>query len=221
MHLLIYCAGGLGKEILFEAEEANKLEMRWQKISFIDDICSENIWNGHDIYKYNEALQLKEKGGVEVIIANGEPSVREKLWDKLQKDAFPMATIIHPTCSVHPFVKIGKGVIIEERCCVSTNVIVGDNVHIQANAILGHDVELGSHSVVSAFCGIGGRCRIGMRCFLGMSSTIKQNITIGDDVITAIGTAVFRNAKNGKILLGNPAKNIGDNSGSVFHMFDA
>lgn len=221
MQLLIYCAGGLGKEILHEAEAVNKTESRWQKISFVDDVCSEDCWNGYHIYKYDEALKLKAKDDVEVIIANGEPCVREKLWDKLQKDAFSMATIIHPTCSVSPYAKIGKGVVIEERCGISPNVVIGDNVHMQANAILGHDVELGAHSVVSSFCGIGGGCRIGVRCFFGMSSTIKQDITIGDDVITAIGAAVFRNAKKGKILLGNPAKSIGDNSGSVFHMFDA
>lgn len=221
MYLLIYCAGGLGKEILHEAEAVNKAENRWEKISFVDDVCSEDCWNGYDIYKYGEALQLKEKSDVEVVIANGEPVAREKLWEKLQKDAFSMATIIHPSSSVSPYAKIGKGAVIEERCGISPNVVIEDNVHIQANVILGHDVKLGAHSVVSSFCGIGGECQIGRRCFFGMSSTIKQGIHIGDDVVTAIGSAVFRSAKKGKILLGNPAKSIGENTGSVFHMFDA
>lgn len=93
-------------------------------------------------------------------------------------------------------------------------------MHIQANAILGHDVEVREHSLISAFCGIGSNCKIGNWCYLGMSTTVRPDRKIGDDVIIGIGSVVFRNVKNGKILMENPAKVIGENTGSVFHMFE-
>ena len=45
-------------------------------------------------------------------------------------------------------------------------------------------------------------------CWTGLNSTLKDNITIGNNVIVASGASVIRNVQDGDIVAGVPAKSI-------------
>ena len=50
-----------------------------------------------------------------------------------------------------------------------------------------------------------------------MHSSIKEKLTIGDDVIIAMGAAVFQNLPSGVTVVGNPARiTIGRDDHKVF-----
>lgn len=220
-YLLIYCAGGLGKEVITLAEIINEEKHTWDEIAFIDDVREETVFFEHTVYKYEEALRLRADNEVEVVIANGEPKVREMLWNRLEKDAFIMANLIYPSPFISPYAKVGKGVIIRERVSLSMDTVIEDNVFIQANVTIGHDTRIGSHSIISSFVGLSGNCDVGKRVYISMGVVTKQDISIGDNAIISLGSTIFRNVKENKIVMGNPAKVIGENEeNSVFNMFE-
>lgn len=203
--LLIYGAGGLGREIYDLASRNNGA--RWDGIYFLDDYC-----NGRrqlfetEVMTPNEALDLWPAKELECVIAVGEPALRERLFNKLLQLGLRPTTLIDRTSIVSETVQVGEGTIICEFVTVHTGVRIGKNTLIQPQAVLGHDIEVGNHVVLSAFCAPGGACKFGDRAFVGMQATIIEELTIGDDAVVSMGAAVFRDVDPGTTVVGNPAR---------------
>ena len=69
-----------------------------------------------------------------------------------------------------------------------------------------HDSVLGEYCTVSAHCDVTGMCRLGDRVFMGSTSHVVPGTRIGDDVYICAGSTVMTRVRNGKKVLGNPAR---------------
>ncbi len=213
MTLAIYCAGGLGKEIVALARGVS----RWDYIIFVDDVTDADWYEGAKVYRFDEVRDLPDK--VEFIIANGEPHTREALYQKIKAEGYSMATVLGAGCSLLPSVEISEGCILYD-CGVSANVRIGPNVLINTKAIIGHDVVIDAHSVISAFCFLGGFTTIGKCVYMAPGSMAKDRIRIGDDAIISLGAVALRHVKEKSIMIGNPARKLAENtSQKVFGLF--
>lgn len=214
MTLAIYCAGGLGKEVIALARAVS----RWDNIIFVDDV-TEAEWHAEaKVYRFE---QLKEyPDDVEFVIASGEPAGREKLYHRIKEAGYPMTTIYGLGCSVLPGASIGEGCILYD-CGISAGAIIEPNVIINTKAVIGHDVVVGMHSVLGFNSFVGGETVIGSRNYIAPGAMIKDRIRVGADSIISLGAIVFRNVKESSIMQGNPAKKIGENERKrVFGIFD-
>ncbi len=50
---------------------------------------------------------------------------------------------------------------------------------------------------------------IGDRTYIGMNATVKQRLSIGEDVMIGMGSVVISNVKSGVSVFGNPARKYG------------
>lgn len=98
---------------------------------------------------------------VEVIIAVGEPQLREKLYSKVKTENYNMATIISDTALVSPSAVIEEGCVILDRTIVSSKSHLMPNCFVNGSAIIGHDVVVGKSSMVCSFSLIAGHSKIG------------------------------------------------------------
>lgn len=213
MTLAIYCAGGLGKEIVALARSVT----RWDYIIFVDDVTNDEWYQGARVVRFDDVKDLPDD--VEFIIANGEPEVREILYNKIKASGYRLTTIYGPGCSVLPGASIGEGCVLSE-CIVSSDVIVEDNVLINNKAIIGHDAVIGPHSFVSAGCFVGGYTKVGRKVYMAPGSMAKDRIQVGESVIISLGAVLLRNVAPQAIMVGNPAKQIGENTEhKVFNIF--
>ena len=206
MKRLIYGAGGLGREILDLSTRINIASNQWESISFIDDIRSEKQICGAEVLKFEDIYALRED--YEIIIAQGEPAIRELLYQKVLDHGMHIATLIDPTALISPTAKIGRGSIIFAHSVIASNVTICENVLIQPVVIVGHDIYVGKHSVISTGVSPGGADHIGERVYIGMNTTIREKITIGDDTIIGMGSVVQRDIDAEMIVMGNPARPI-------------
>lgn len=214
MTLAIYCAGGLGKEIIALA----RYVCRWNEIIFVDDITDEEWYQGAKVFRFDKLNEYNDE--VEFVIASGEPAVREALYNKIKVAGYKLTTIFGPGCSVLPGAVVGEGCIMYEGC-ISADVVIGNNVLFNGKVLIGHDAIIGSHSVLSALCFIGGHTEIGKCVYLGPGAMVKDRIVVGDNSILSLGTVILRNVRERAIMIGNPAKRIGYNTeGKVFSMFN-
>jgi sugar O-acyltransferase (sialic acid O-acetyltransferase NeuD family) len=204
MILGIYGSGGLGREIYDIAVRRNNEYPRWETIIFIDDLAEEGDYYGTRRIKFNSSIMLTAP--LECIVAVGEPSLREKLHDKLVDAGIRLTSLIDTKATISPSVKINPGIIICEYATIHSNVILGNNILVQPYVVLGHDSSVGNHSVLSPFTSPGGGIVIGDRVFIGMHATLKESLNIGDDAIVGMGSVVFRNVPSGAVVLGNPAR---------------
>lgn len=211
MILAIYCAGGLGREVIEFARSIN----RWENIIFVDDVTSEKVISDANVFRFSEVEQFR--GNLEFVIANGEPAVREVLYHKIKDAGYPLGTLISPYCSILSKTEIGEGCILYD-CVISTNVHIGANVLMNGKVLIGHDTVIGEHSVLSTLNFLGGDTYIGKRVYIAPGAMVKDRIHIGDDAIISLGAVVLRNVRAESIMIGNPARKLGNNEEkTVFH----
>ncbi|MEJ8552667.1 acetyltransferase [Tepidibacter sp. Z1-5] len=211
MRLCIYCAGGLGREVLDVAHRVNKEFNRWEEIFFIDDEIEENEICETKVYKFKDIIEKLDRSNTEFTIANGEPAIREKLFNRLKEHKLKIATIIAVDAIISPFVKIGEGVTIFSGAIISNNACLEKGVFLNFNCIVGHDVKIDEFTVVSPGSSIGGFTLIGRRSYIGLNACIKDRIKIEDNVIIGMGSVVFKDVSLSKIVIGNPAREIAIN----------
>lgn len=151
------------------------------------------------------------------MIAVGEPSARETLFDKVKSAGFSLATLIDPTALISPSAEIGEGTIVCEFVSVHCNVIIGNNCVIQPYCDIGHDIIVGGSSVFSPHFAPGGHSVFGNKVYCGMASSAKEGLTFGDNAVVAMGAAVFRDVPENSVVVGNPARvTRGNDEGKVF-----
>ncbi len=204
MKLGIYGSGGLGREIYDIATRRNLVSSLWSNIDFIDDFRDEGDFFGTKSIRFDSLKSQKED--YECLVAVGEPSSRQELYQKLTNEGIRMTRLIDPTAIISPTAKINEGAIICEYSTIHTGVELGTNALIQPFCDVGHDIIVGNHTVLSPFCAPGGGTVFGDRVFVGMQSAIMESLKIGDDVIVAMGSAVFRDVPAGSTVVGNPAR---------------
>lgn len=212
MILAIYCAGGLGREMIALARSVS----RWEAIFFVDDVVEQREIAGAGVFRFEEIERYK--GNIEFVIANGEPEAREKLYEKIKAAGYPMATIIGHGCSILPDAEIGEGCVIYSGG-ISANVKVKNNTLINVNVIIGHDTVVAEHCVLSANCFVGGMTHIGRKVYIAPGVLIKDRVHIADSAIISLGAVILRHVREKAIMVGNPARRIGYNTlGKVFNI---
>lgn len=214
MILAIYCAGGLGREMIALARSIN----RWEAILFVDDVVEQREIAGAMVLRFSEAE--RHRGNIEFVIANGEPKAREMLYQKIKAADYPMTTLIGAGCYILPDTEIGEGCVLYSGG-ISTGVKIACNSLINANVIIGHDTVISEHCVVSANCFIGGFTHIDKLVYVAPGALIKDRVHVASQAIISLGAVVLRNVREKAIMVGNPAKRIGYNTlGKVFNIFD-
>jgi len=204
--LFIYCAGSLGKEIY---DLALRTKYKEDEIVFVDDNKNGEKFTSDEIDVISsETLFKKFSKEDRVLIATGEPALREKLYYELKSKDLIFDVLIDPNVPVSKSARIENGTIICEFCSISSDVIISENVLINRQAIIGHDIEIGSNSVISSTVNLGGNVKVGSCSYIGMGAHVKEGIKIGSNSILSMGATLIKDVPDGMIAVGNPARPI-------------
>lgn len=87
-----------------------------------------------------------------------------------------------------------------------SNTIIRKGVKIDNLVHIAHNVEIGENTTVIALSMIGGSVKIGKDCWISPSSCIKNQLTIGDNVLIGMGAVVLKDVESDSVMVGNPAK---------------
>lgn len=82
---------------------------------------------------------------------------------------------------------------------------VGRGTKIDNLVQVGHNVILGEDCVLCAQAAVAGSARLGDRVVMGGKSGVKDNITLGADVVLAGGAIVLASVPSGRFMMGYPA----------------
>ena len=208
--LVIYGAGGYGREVAWIACDINSHKPTWDVLGFVDNnaatlpktVCGFSVL-GSDRW-------LASNPHVHVALAIGDPKTRAQIAWSLQAWHVALATLVHPTAIVprHPRweTSIGRGTIVGASVVINTRTAVGACVILNKCCTIGHDVIVEDFASIMPLCSISGSSRIQAAAFVGTGANIVQHVTVGCGAVIGAGSVVITSIPAGCTAVGVPAK---------------
>lgn len=204
--ILIYGAGGAGRQLAFALSVEKNPAIAWVVKGFIDDTKRQGeIVNGISVLGGIDYLR-NYSGNVAVAIVD-DPLIRRKLISKLRKNEkmkFPIVISSHAIVSPH--VEWGEGCIVSPFDFVQPNTKFGDFVWMNGQGRIGHNAIIGDYTTIFSGILIGGGVSIGSDCVIGLGAIILPKRKIGDGSIIGAGSLVAKDIPSKVVAAGVPAK---------------
>ncbi|MEA4832246.1 MAG: acetyltransferase [Oscillospiraceae bacterium] len=206
--LVIFGAGGFGREMMWQIGRCPELAVKYDILGFTDDAASlyGKIVDGFPVIGTRETLASFDRP-VDVFICIANPAARREIFAYLSEN---------PLISFPPFVAdnavvaepalLGRGAIICVSCVLTVNVTIGEFAIIDCHSVIGHDSVIGDYSTVYPSASIAGHVTVGLSCEIGTGACIIQGITVGKRVILGAGAVAISDIPPECTAVGVPAK---------------
>jgi sugar O-acyltransferase (sialic acid O-acetyltransferase NeuD family) len=206
--LVIYGAGGFGREVLLLIDQINADKKQWNVLGFIDDGKPAHTQvDDHEVLGGANYLQ-QTTAPLSVVMAIAEPALRRKIVGDLKGASIDFPTLLHPAANLgdRKRNKFQEGSIITAGNILTTSVHVGRFVILNLSCTVGHDVILGDYCTILPGCNISGNVKIGQGTLLGTGSQVLQNLTLGSHCKVGAGAVVTKSFGDDLTVLGIPAR---------------
>lgn len=205
--ILIFGAGGFGREVQWLIERINQKEHVWQIEGYLDDGMEPGTEiNGYKVLGGVEELQRYDNS-VSVVCAVGSAKVREKIVSRIKQiGQFQFPNLIDPDVQNSQFVSMGEGNIVCAGNILTVNISMKDFVILNLSCTVGHDVVIESFVTVYPGVNISGCTLLKKGVELGTGSKIIQGKVIGENTIVGAGAVVVRDLPPECTAIGMPAK---------------
>lgn len=117
-------------------------------------------------------------------------TLREEIFQKLNKLNANIATVISPRAYVSKYAKVGMGTIVMHDVLVNANVNIGRNCIINTKSLLEHDVIVEDNCHISTASVLNGGVTIEKNTFIGSNSTIVQGVKVVANSFIKAGSLV-------------------------------
>lgn len=208
--IVIYGAGGFGKEIACLLRQINEIKPTWNLLGYIDD--NVDLW-GKPISHFGTCL-----GGIDylnnysddiaVVLGIGNSKAVKLVRQKIINTHVSFPNIIHPTFRINDpeTFHIGEGNIIQSMCIATCDVTIGNFNVLNGAITLGHDVVIGDYNTIMPGVRISGESKVVDCNFFGVGSIVLQGLKVGNNIRLGAGSVLMTSPKDGNLYIGNPAK---------------
>lgn len=204
--LIIFGAGGLGRETLFQIQEMNRVKPEYRILGFADDRCYGTVVDGYPVLCDTQGLLIRSEDTF-VVIAVGNPRARRQIYSALRVNPYLFfPNIVAPNAVCSDRVQMGKGCLIGFGAVLTVDITIGDFVLISNSCNIGHDAVLRDFATLYPAVHVSGNDTIGEGCEIGVGSSIIQGLNVGDGAILGAGCAVVRDIPPHCTAVGVPAK---------------
>jgi len=209
--LLIFGAGGFGREVASWAGRAQWRDRGFEVVAFVDDAGTAAYLNGRPVLTLAQAADRFPEAGVLATVGN--PHTRERLIAKAAEAGLaPTPPVIHPNVEYdHEYVDIAEGVVICPGSILTVQISVEAHAQINLDCTVGHDVVIGRHSTLSPGVHISGNVTIEPYTFIGTGAVTVNGLSdkplvLGEGSIIGAGAVVTKRVPAAVTVTGVPAR---------------
>ena len=208
-NLIIYGAGGFGREVAWMVDRINRFRQEWNLLGFVDDVKTDlhgktlnglPVLGGKDWFAGN-------KEEIHVTCPVGSSKGRRSMYEHIaQYPNVKWATLIDHSAVVGTSSQIGEGSIV---CCgarITVNSKIGKGVVINHGSAVGHDARLGDYVTLYVNSIVSGTVEIGENTEIGSGAFIREYLKVCRDAVIAPLTSVLCNISEPGTYAGNPAR---------------
>ncbi len=208
--LVVYGAGGLGREVLRIAEDINATRSPSERnniLGFFDDGVPEGtLFGRYPVLGGLSRLQSWETT-LDVALGIASPEIKRRLVDALSANTNLFYPVLrHPLSSVASDATLSQGCVIAQFAFVSLDSRLDPFVFMNTGAQAGHDCRIGKYVSIMPSVNVSGNVVIGGEAFLGVKATILQGLSVGESATVGAGSLVISDVPAGCTVLGNPAR---------------
>ena len=142
----------------------------------------------------------------DIVVAIGNPEIREKLLLALEINGKRIPTLVHPNATIEESVQIGKGTVIVAGAVVNSGAVIGKGCIINTCASVDHDCVLADYVHVAVGAHVAGTVTIGERTWIGAGATVSNNVSICADCMIGAGAVVVKDISEKGTYIGVPAR---------------
>jgi sugar O-acyltransferase (sialic acid O-acetyltransferase NeuD family) len=206
--IVVYGAGGHGREVAALLRDINRAEPRWEIAGFLDDGLLPGTERG-GLGVLGGARWLEARPGtVHVALGVGSTPVKRRLVERLRGAAAGFPVLVHPTVVRGTSAAIGEGTQVAAGCVLTVDLSVGAFCTVNRLCTLSHDCEVGDYATLAPGVCLAGGVRVGRGADLGIGCTAIQGVEIGAWSIVGAGAAVVRDLPPDCTAVGVPARPI-------------
>ena len=207
-NIVIYGAGGFGRETSLLIHQINSKSPTWNVIGYCDDgketgerIDKRTVLGGMSYLK-------ESKEELSVVLAIADPATRENIRKQLSNPRLKFPTVVHPSVEISESCSIGEGSIICAGAIMTVDISIGAFSIVNLCCTLGHDSVLQDYVSLMPAANISGNVTIGRCTYIGAGAIVLQGISIGEYSVVGAGAVVNKSFENNKRIMGVPARSI-------------
>ena len=206
--LVIFGAGGLGREVLLLVQQLNDVQPTWQVRGFYDDHAPATPTVAGLPYLGTSADLNATPEPLAVAVAVGSPAGRAAVVARLPSVQLRFPSLVHPGVALHPRQRIvlGAGSIIQQGCILTCDITLGRFVLLNLGCTVGHDAELADFCSLMPHANVSGAAQLAAGVYLGTSATVIQGVRVGENTIVGAGAVAVRDLPANVTAVGVPAK---------------
>jgi sugar O-acyltransferase (sialic acid O-acetyltransferase NeuD family) len=217
--LLIFGAGGSGREIAVWAERASWAGRRFLVLGLISDDDFGQVISGREVWTLAEAA--RRHPAAFVVVAVGDPRLRSRLIElAVAAGLRPSPPLVHPGVWTEldaGTVKLAEGVVVCPGSIVTTNVEIDAHAQVNVGCTIMHDCRIGAFSTLSPGVHLSGNNVLEPSVFVGSGAVTVQGLPerplkIGRGAVIGAGAVVTGDVAAGATVVGVPARETGRSS---------
>jgi sugar O-acyltransferase (sialic acid O-acetyltransferase NeuD family) len=208
--LVIFGAGGLGREVLLLLRQLNATLPTWDVRGFYDDQVPATPHVAGLPYLGTSADLNASPEPLAVAVAVGSPAGRAAVVSRLTSPRLSFPTLVHPlvALSAHQRITLGEGSIVQQGCILTCDIVLGRFVLLNLGCTVGHDAVLGDFASLMPHANVSGAVQLGAGTYLGTNATVIQGVRIGDNTILGAGAVAVRDLPANVTAVGVPAREL-------------
>ncbi|MGW6455340.1 acetyltransferase [Streptomyces sp. NPDC055078] len=203
--LVVFGAGGHGREIVEAVLAINAVRPRWQLLGVLDDTepsAGELRGLGTEFLGPTSRIRSLD---ARYVIGIGDGAVRRRLDLMAAHSARPATPIVHPTASVGRRVTLGPGCYVAAHATVTTNCVLGRHSHVNVGASVSHDNVMGAYCTLAPGTRLAGRVVTDDGVTLGLNSAVLPGVRLGAWSVVGAGATALRDVPARSVVIGTPA----------------
>ncbi len=206
--LVIFGAGGWGREVLVLLHQLNAQAPTWDVRGFYDDALPAAPTVAGLPYLGTAADLNQTPEPLAVAVAVGNPAARAAVVARLTSARLRFPVLVHPGVAVQLYQRLtlGAGTIVQQGAVLTCDITLGRFVLLNIGCVLGHDATVGDFAALMPHADLGGGAHMEAGAFLGTKATVLPGVRVGAGAVLGAGAVAVADVPAGATAVGVPAR---------------